>query len=123
MFVDARGPETLLRILEPPMMTAAAVRSMGRDAVATVHETYNDVLSLIRDLVYFVPDLAPRLATPTRVAFLFGLLRHHALFDHAVGLLEDLLLDSPYTPFLGDMPHMVSERFGLRKGDGVDTQH
>lgn len=107
MFIDARGPETLLRLLEPPMVSAAALRAMGKDAVATVAEAYNDVLSLTRDLVYYTPDLAPRLATPARLALLFGLLRHSMFFDHACGLLEDLLVDAQFTPFLGDVPHMV----------------
>lgn len=110
LFIDAHGPEALLRLLEPPVVTDAALRGMGKEAIATVAEAYNDVLSLARDLVYFVPDLAPRLATPQRIITLFGLIRHQPVFDHAVGLLEDLLVDSPYTPFLGDVPHLVSSR-------------
>jgi hypothetical protein len=111
MFIDARGPETLLRLLEPPLMTAAAIRTMPAHTVFVVAEAVNDVLSLIRNLVYFVPDLAPRLATPARVAFLFSLLQHHIFFDHAVGLLEDLLVDAPFSPFLGDVPGLVRALF------------
>lgn len=106
-FIDARGPEALLRLLEPPMVDAAAIQAMPEDGVAIVAEAYNDVLSLVRDLIYFVPDLAPRLASPARVVSLFGLLRHQAFFDHACGLIEDLLVDASFTPFLGDVPHMV----------------
>jgi hypothetical protein len=107
MFIDARGPETLLRLLEPPMVDGAAVRAMTKEAVATVAEAWNDVLSLTRDLLYWTPDLAPRLATPRRLVFLFSLLTHHTTFDHACGLIEDLLVDSPFTPFLGDVPDLV----------------
>lgn len=113
-FIDARGPEALLRLLEPPMLDSAAVREMPKDAVATVAEAYNDVLSLIRDLVYFVPDLAPRLASPARVVSLFALLRHQAFFDHACGLIEDMLVDAAFTPFLGDVPHLVRGYYGCR---------
>jgi len=106
-FIDARGPETLLRLLEPPMVDGKAVRTMSKEAVATVAEAYNDVLSLTRDLLYSTPDLAPRLATPRRLIFLFSLLTHQTTFDHACGLIEDLLVDSPFTLFLGDVPDMV----------------
>lgn len=110
-FIDSQGPEALLRLLEPPMVDAAAVRAMPKEGVATVAEAYNDALSLVRDLVYFVPDLAPRLASPARVIFLFSLLQHQALFDHACGLIEDFLVDSAFTPFLGDVPHLVRACF------------
>lgn len=82
-----------------------------------LQQVWNDVLVLLRELCYAVPDVARRLYTPRLVLFLFTMLGQPVLFDHTVGLIEEILADQAATFFLGSVPRVASllRSFSLRQ--------
>jgi hypothetical protein len=56
-------------------------------------QVWNDVLLLLRELCFSVPDLAQRLFGQDLLLFLFSLMAFSSFFDHAVGLIEEILAD------------------------------
>jgi len=54
---------------------------------------WNDCLVVLRELCYSVPQLANRLFGTDFVLFLFTLMSQPMFFDHAVGLIEEILAD------------------------------
>ena len=75
------------------------------------------MLVLLRELCFSVPDLAQRLAGQQLVLFLFTLLSHSAFFDHAVGLIEEILADQSQTFNIGNVPDLpgLLRGFSLRQ--------
>lgn len=101
------GPETVIKLFAAPFGRADA-RSLTPDEVKERSELWNDVLVLLRELCYAVPELGPRLFSTRFVLFLFTLLGHATFFDHGVGLIEEVLADQPITFPLSSVPRVSS---------------
>lgn len=104
-FVAFQGPETLLRLLEAPFCSPDA-RDMTREVVNSRSEAINDVFILLRELCYCTPHLASRLARQDIITFLMTSLSHTTFFDHAIGLVEEILADQSQTFYLGLIPDL-----------------
>jgi hypothetical protein len=83
-----------------------ACLSERRTPTFIVQQTLCDVLVVLRELCFSVPDLAFRLSSEALVLWLFGMLWKAPLFDHAVGLIEELLADQPQTLDLALVPDL-----------------
>lgn len=61
--------------------------------VVCINQVWNDSLVILRELCYSCPELANRLFGTDLVLFLFTLMSQPLFFDHAVGLIEEILAD------------------------------
>lgn len=89
-FVALGGMRLLLSLLEPPYTDNDArliqIGTMHRKA-----EFWNELLVLLREVCYSVPNLADTAFSANHLRFLFTLLSHHVVFENTMNLLEEVL--------------------------------
>ncbi|CAN0353758.1 unnamed protein product, partial [Discosporangium mesarthrocarpum] len=95
------------QVLRPPGSPPDA-RDIAAEVVQSHFTVWNYVLVILRELCFTDPDLSERLATQEFILFLITLMSHPQVFDHAVGLVEEILAVRSSTFYLGDIPRLHS---------------
>lgn len=90
MFATLGGLNALVALIEPPLSGYDA-RLMASSHVEAKIEYWNEVLVLLREICYSVPNLADNTFTNRHIAFLFTLLSHKVVFENTVNLIEEIL--------------------------------
>ena len=119
-FCLAGGVELLIRIFQETFVVgdqAAASRDARDLSPSTVtirlSSCWNEVLAMLRELVYFLPSIALKDQWNDFLPFLFTMLSHEPCFEYAAALIEEVLTaksqqphSSPSTFFLGSIPNV-----------------
>ncbi|CAM9273885.1 unnamed protein product, partial [Ectocarpus fasciculatus] len=90
MFISLGGVNQLLRLFEAPISTADA-RSMSENGVKRRAEVWNEVMVMLREVMYSTPLLADRVVTSRHIVFIFTMLHHQSVFENSMNLLEEIL--------------------------------
>jgi hypothetical protein len=97
LFVSLGGLHQLLRFFEKPFGDkgkglAHVMRNRAfRDSITYHAHVWNDILSLLREIIFSIPNLPENTFCTRHVQFLFALLVHTSCFEHAIHLLEEVL--------------------------------
>jgi hypothetical protein len=90
MFVALGGVTELLKVMEPPHVHPDA-RQHPMHRIRDGNEIWNEVLVLLREICFATPLLADRVFSKSHIIFLFTMLRHSAVFENTMNLLEEIL--------------------------------
>ena len=102
MFISLGGVTQLLRLFEAPI-SAADARSMTENGVKRRAEAWNEVMVLLREVLYSTPLLADRVVTSRHIVFLFTMLHHQSVFENSMNLLEEILASRSETFSLAEV--------------------
>jgi hypothetical protein len=110
-FVAYGGVQYLLRICEPPICTSDA-RNLPKATFHERAETWNEILSILRELIITVPSLPDRFFSLQHISFFITLLHHTTVFECAAAVVEEILTcrEDPFPLYI------VPNLFGLLKG-------
>jgi hypothetical protein len=106
-FVSLGGMRALLSLIEPPFVDRDA-RRIDRSAVERRVEYWNEILVLLREICYTVPNLADITFTNDHICFFFTLLSHNAIFENTMNLIEEILAVKVDTFDLALVPDLYS---------------
>ncbi len=98
-FVSVGGLDTLMLLFAPKGGEIYAAPIFER-----FHNTWNQLLVLLREVVFALPSLAVHHISTAHTHFLFHLLSHRTLFDGSVNLIEEILAIKSETIDLTQIP-------------------
>ncbi len=107
LFMAMGGAESLLTLFLPPFAPVDA-ELISKPQMQEKSEMFNEVLVIIRELLSSVPAIADRLIDTKHLVFMFTLLRHQAVFDNTMSILEEVLASREDTLHLGVIPKLNS---------------
>jgi hypothetical protein len=107
-FVLLGGMNLLFQFLCPPLSQATDARHMNPTQLQRYSIFWNEVLVLLREICYSVPNLANQIFSDTQIVFLFTMLSHDSLFDCAINLLEEILAIRLESFSLSQIPNLYS---------------
>lgn len=106
MFISLGGVNQLLRLFEAPISTADA-RSMSENGVKRRAEVWNEVMVMLREVMYSTPLLADRVVTSRHIVFIFTMLHHQSVFENSMNLLEEILASRSETFSLAEVSDLM----------------
>ena len=97
LFVALGGMHQLLRFFEKPF----GDKGKGLEYIMHNREfawsinyyahVWNDILSILRELIFSIPSLSENVICTHHICFLFAILVHESTFEHTMNLLEEVL--------------------------------
>ncbi len=92
VFVSLGGVRQLMRYFSPPF----GENLRGYDGTLDQHvhtnaDLWNDMLVILREVTFSIPNSAELVVSDEHVCFLFRLLECNSVFEHAINLLEEVL--------------------------------
>ena len=108
MFIALDGPKFLKRIIRQHP-TIKDARKIFKSNISEFARCYNDTLLLLRELCYINPELSDTFETDF-IVYLFTMLHHKDVFEHTIGLIEEVLSLQPPSNlfFVGEVPELFS---------------
>jgi hypothetical protein len=83
-------------------------RDLNTSHIQRYAVVWNEILVLLREVCYSIPNLANQIFTNSQVVFLFTMLSHENLFENAINLLEEILAIRLETFCLDQIPNFYS---------------
>eukprot|EP00520_Triparma_pacifica_P017630 CAMPEP_0118668016 /NCGR_PEP_ID=MMETSP0785-20121206/20114_1 /TAXON_ID=91992 /ORGANISM="Bolidomonas pacifica, Strain CCMP 1866" /LENGTH=1410 /DNA_ID=CAMNT_0006562547 /DNA_START=278 /DNA_END=4510 /DNA_ORIENTATION=- len=108
LFIALDGPAYLQKLIrQDPTITDA--RTIYKSKITEYARPYNDTLLLLRELCYINPELSDTFKTDF-IVYLFTMLHHRDVFEHTIGLIEEVLSLQPPSNlfFAGEVPDLFS---------------
>jgi hypothetical protein len=108
IFILLGGINLLFECLCPPLIQATDARDMNPSQIQRYSVFWNELLVLLREICYSIPNLANQIFSDTQIVFLFTMLAHDTLFDCAINLLEEILAIRMESFCLCHIPNLYS---------------
>jgi len=123
LFISLGGLQQLLRFFEKPFgdkgkgLSHVMHNRNFRDSITYHAHVWNDVFSLLREIIFSVPNLPEHTFCTYHIQFLFALLAHNAVFEFSIHLLEEILGGRTELFSLSLVPDLnfLIEQFSLRQ--------
>ena len=107
LFVAFGGLQILLQLFEPHMSGTDA-RKISSAVMLNRSELWNEVMALLKELVYAIPSIAESYIADCHLSFMFTMLGHDRVFESTVALLEDVLTIKSDTFDLSKVPNLYA---------------
>ena len=111
-FVALGGLQLLLQLFEP-RLSGTDARNISPGLMLNRSELWNEVMSLIKELVLAVPSIADNFFADCHLSFMFTLLGHQRVFESTMNLVEDILAVKVDTFDLSKIPNLYGLLDGL----------
>lgn len=83
-------------------------RDLNKNHIQRYALVWNEILVLLREICYSIPNLANQIFTSSHIIFLFTMLSHDNLFENAMNLLEEILAIRMESFCLEQIPNFYS---------------
>lgn len=90
-FIFLGGIEALIKIFSKPYFGMNDARCVSSRFIERKSEFFNEILVILREIVFTIPSYADVIFTDDILVFIFTLLSHSCVFDNAINLLEEVL--------------------------------
>ncbi len=106
-FVALGGLQLLLQLFEP-RLSGTDARNTSPAVMLNRSELWNEVMALLRELVFVIPNMADNFIADCHLSFMFTMLGHRHLFESTMSLVEDILAIKVDTFDLSKVPNLYA---------------